>query len=283
VVLLFAAEGALRLAGWITLTRRARQAAADVGAADLRILSIGESTTFGLGVAPEEAYPAVLGPLLESALAGRKVASLNRGVPGLTTAAMVRSLPEKLALYRPQVVTIMAGANDYNAQLNGLEDPVDGLLPAVLGRWVADLRLYKMARLAMEQRRPGVKVEGGEILFYRHGASRNILYDEPRDADRIAAVTARLEENLEVLIGLCRAAGARPALVGYIQAIEENRVLERVAARAGVPYVSSFVHLDQRPPDLFGADGWHPSPRGHRHIAAALAPVVADLAAEHAE
>ncbi len=280
VVLVLAAEGALRLAGWITLSRRARQAEAEMGAADVRLLFLGESTTFGLGVGPDQAYPAQLQALLAGQAGRPRVASINRGVPGLTTTAMVRSLPEKLEVYRPHMVVILAGANDYNEQLNGLEEAGDGLLPAPARRRVSGLRLYKMIRLAVELRRPGVKMEGGEVLFYRHGASRNILYQEPRDEARIAAVTARLEANLETLIRLSREAGARPVLMGYLQAIEENRVLERVAERTGVPYVSTFIHLHERPPDLFVEDGWHPSARGHRHMAEALAPVVRRLAAE---
>ena len=276
VLFLILAELALRLAGWITLSRRARSVEADLSATPgvMRVLHIGESTTFGHGVAPEEAYPAVLARLLQERRPGQPVASFNRGVPGLTTTGMLRTLPDKLAIIHPDLVTIMAGANDYNERLNGLRPADDTWLPGPVYRWVSGLRLHKVARLALDLRRPGVKVKDGEILYYRHGASKNILYEKPRDEDKVARVTALLWSNLEKMIRLCREAGVPVVLVGYIQAIEENAVLESVAAELGIPYVSTFIDRDARPPDLFVEDGWHPSPVGHRHIAGQIVGVI---------
>jgi lysophospholipase L1-like esterase len=278
-------ELTLRLAGWVTLRGRAAEGGASDPAA-FRILNLGESTTFGLGVQPHQAYPAVVADILRQRHPERRLQSVNRGVPGLVTASMLRTLPDKLAELRPDLVTILAGANDYNEQLNGLENPDEFWLPSPLASFVPRLRLYKLARLAFDLTRPGVKIEHGEVIYYRHGASQNILYESPIDDAKIARVTARLEGNLEKMITLARQAGARVVLVGYLQAIEENRVLQRVAERAGVPFVSTFIDRDRRPADLFGADGWHPSPLGHRHIAEAMAdsiePILAPASADRA-
>jgi lysophospholipase L1-like esterase len=277
VITLVLAELALRLAGWATLTLRAHSAGAEnPDPAAFRMLHIGESTTFGLGVPPSSAYPAVVAALLRERHPERAFQSFNRGVPGLVTASMRRTLADKLDRLRPALVTILAGANDYNDQLNGLENE-DSALPAPLAALVHDLRIYKMARLAWDLSRPGVKLDHGEIISYRHGRSKNILYDEPRDEARIAAVTARLEANLEAMIAECRSHGAQVLLLGYIQAIDENRVLQRVAARTGVPYVATFIDRDARPADLFTADGWHPSETGHRHMAEELADAIEPL------
>ena len=276
-ILLFAvlAEITLRLAGLITVTMRARQVERDLasvpGAA--RVLHIGESTTFGLGVKPDEAYPAVLAGLLEERYPGRRFVGLNRGIPGLTTTAMLRTLPDKLQVVRPGLVTIMAGANDYNDQLNGLRPARESWVPA----FVSDLRVYKMTRLAFELARSDVKRENGEILFYRHGASKNILYEEPKDEEKIRRVTKDLRTNLVEMIRLCRRKGVSVVFVGYIQAIEENAVLSAVAEEQGIPFVSTFIHLHERPPGLFGEDGWHPSPAGHRHIAGKIADALGDF------
>lgn len=263
-------ELTLRLAGWVTLRGRAAGGEASDPAA-FRILNLGESTTFGLGVQPHQAYPAVVADILRQRHPERRFQSVNRGVPGLVTASMLRTLPDKLAEPRLDLVTILAGANDYNEQLNGLENPDEFWLPSPL---------------AFDLTRPGVKIEHGEVIYYRHGASQNILYERPTDDAKIARVTARLEGNLEKMITLGRQAGVRVLLVGYLQAIEENRVLQRVAERAGVPFVSTFIDRDRRPADLFVADGWHPSPLGHRHIAEAMAdsiePILAPAPADRA-
>jgi lysophospholipase L1-like esterase len=269
------AEISLRLVGLITVTVRTRQVERDLASVPgaVRVLHIGESTTFGLGVKPDEAYPAVLARLLEERYPRRRFVALNRGVPGLTTTAMLRTLPDKLQVLRPDLVTIMAGANDYNDQLNGLRPAEGNWLPAP----VYDLRVYKMIRLAFELARSDVKMENGEVLFYRHGASKNILYEEPRDEEKIARVTKDLRANLAEMIRFCRRQGVSVVLVGYIQAIEENAVLSAVAAEEAIPYVTTFIHLHERPPDLFGEDGWHASPTGHRHIAGEIADALGDL------
>ena len=75
---------------------------------------------------------------------------------------------------------------------------------------------------------------------------------------------------------LCRRSGVSVVLVGYIQAIEENAVLSAVAEQEGIPYVSTFIHLHERPKGLFGEDRWYPSPTGHRHIAGKIADTLGD-------
>ena len=273
VSLLVFLELALRFAGWVTLRGRAAGGEAPDPAA-FRILNLGESTTFGLDIQPHRAYAAVVAEILRQRHPERRFQSFNRGVPGLVTASMLRTLPDKLAELRPDLVTILAGANDYNEQLNGLENPAEYWLPSPLASFVHGLRLYKMARLAFDLTRPGVKIEYGEVIYYRHGASKNILYEVPTDKQKIARVTAQLEANLDKIIALARQAGARVLVVGYLQVFEENRVLQRVAKRAGVPFVSTFIEPDRRPANLYVADGWHPSPLGHRHIAEAIADAI---------
>ena len=108
-------------------------------------------------------------------------------------------------------------------------------------------------------------------------AAKNILYEEPRDEEKIARVTEQLRANLAEMIHLCRQQGVPVVLVGYIQAMEENAVLSAVASAEAVPYVETFIHLHERPADLFGEDGWHPSPSGHRHMAGKIAETEDDL------
>jgi lysophospholipase L1-like esterase len=271
-------ELVLRLLGWMTLRVRGPGGEAPDPSA-LRILHLGESTTFGLGVEPQQAYAAVVADILRQRHPERRFQFFNRGVPGLVTASMLRTLPDKLAELRPDLITILAGANDYNEQLNGLENPDGFWLPSPLASFVHGLRLYKMGRLALDLTMPGVKLEHGEVIYYRHGASANILYETPSDPAKIAAVTARLEANLEKIITLGHQAGAQVLLVGYLQVTEENKVLRRVADRAGVLFVSTFIDRDRRPADLFIADGWHPSPAGHRHIAEAIVNAIESILA----
>ena len=157
MLLLASLEVGLRLAGWATLALRARRAGIDAGQdAWHGFLHLGESTTFGLGVAREEAYPAVVAGLLEKRHPGNRFVSVNRGVPGLVTSAMRRTLGEKLAIVHPTLVTIMAGANDFNDELNGLDSR--SRTPEGMD-FLSALRVYKAGWLALQLMRPDVRLD----------------------------------------------------------------------------------------------------------------------------
>lgn len=272
LVIIAGLELTLRLAGSVILALKTGSAQTpDPGV--FRILHLGESTTYGLEVPSEQTYVAQLESLLKESRPERPVQSFNRGVPGIVTTSMLQTLPDKLSSLRPDLVIIMAGANDFNEELNGLQPPGASQLPA----WVRGIRLYKVVRLALDMLRKDVKVEHGEVIYFKYGGSKAILYDTPRDEEKISQVTARFEDNLGLMIELCRQAGARVILVGYLQAFQENEMLRRTAQRWGIPYADCFIYPQRRSPSLFTADGWHPSASGHRHIAQTLLPLVAPL------
>ncbi len=74
-----------------------------------RIVAFGNSLTAGLGVAPDQAYPAHLQRQLDAA--GYRYAVVNAGVSGETTAGGLRRLPWILKS-RPSLVILELGAND---------------------------------------------------------------------------------------------------------------------------------------------------------------------------
>src|SRR6185436_21191567 len=107
----------------VLLLRMAMPAMAD----ERVIVALGDSLTAGLGVAPDEAYPA----LLESRLrqAGYAYRVVNAGVSGDTSAGAVRRLDWVLRS-RPEIVIVALGAND---GLRGLPVPAlrDNLIAIV--------------------------------------------------------------------------------------------------------------------------------------------------------
>ncbi len=95
------------------------------------------------------------------------------------------------------------------------------------------------------------------------------------------------EANLRVIVLRTRAAGARVLLVGmkvppnyggpYARQFEE--VYPRLATELGVPLMPFLLAGVAGEPNLNLADGIHPNPAGHRHVAANLLPYVEEILA----
>jgi acyl-CoA thioesterase-1 len=93
----------------VLLTLALLAGAMPAGAADRVIVALGDSLTAGLGVAADEAYPAVLEARLRQAGFAYRV--VNAGVSGDTSAGGLRRLPWVLRA-RPEIVIVALGAND---------------------------------------------------------------------------------------------------------------------------------------------------------------------------
>ena len=91
-----------------------------------RIVSLGDSHTFGWGVRQEESYPAVLEKLLTDKYPQRKFEVMNFGVPGYNTVQEVHAFLEKAQKLSPDLVIINFVLNDMDLP-NFLAIPPDPL------------------------------------------------------------------------------------------------------------------------------------------------------------
>jgi lysophospholipase L1-like esterase len=81
---------------------------------DTKILSFGDSITYGYGVARDKSYPAQLEALLNTKV-------INAGVSGEETSAGLRRLPSLLEKYKPQILILCEGGNDILRRKNMLK------------------------------------------------------------------------------------------------------------------------------------------------------------------
>lgn len=260
----------------VSTTDRMRSPALGPKGDVVRILALGDSCTFGLGVEDDETWPAQL----QAMLAERGVAAevVNAGVPGYTAFQGLRWLEARAEELDPDLLIVSFGFNDRDlwSSRSDLETARSLQVP----RWES---VASRSRLYIGMRR-----------LLRPGPPEPVLPEDPAAAK--AALRARLargavprlspDEFADVL-GQIEASGrARGSGVifatwpfrsqvdqGLRQTVRYQTLQEQVARRLEIP----LVHLAPAFIDAGGAlfvDHVHASPAGNRVAARAMLPAV---------
>jgi lysophospholipase L1-like esterase len=79
----------------------------------IRVISVGESSTFGFYDSDEGTYPALLGDVL-----GKRFEVINAGIPHSNSDNIRAMVLREILEYRPNVLTVYAGYNDAIEQMN---------------------------------------------------------------------------------------------------------------------------------------------------------------------
>lgn len=82
------------------------------GEQDFVVVALGDSYTFGYGVPYEQAYPTILGELLEERLEGRDVCVVNLAIPGYNTRQALGAFRERENDLNPDVLLLGYLLND---------------------------------------------------------------------------------------------------------------------------------------------------------------------------
>jgi lysophospholipase L1-like esterase len=266
-----------------------------------RVLCVGDSHTYGAGVARDETYPALLQRLLDEREPGAH-SVVNLGLPGLSSTQLRNRLPVWVQRYAPTLVVVWVGVNDawnraeLDTELGGGAAWLDAAasrsrLYRLLRVHLHDRELERYAARGPEERAWRVEaLEGGlddQIYTVRHdGVTERISHgrheappERPDDAGA-ARVGARIEGDLAAMADWLRDAGIPLVLVTYpIEASwyrVANQAAREVAARHDLALVESTLAVE-RIPEVERDWIWaaHPGSRIYREIAAEIAPVVA--------
>jgi lysophospholipase L1-like esterase len=260
---LAAVEVGLRLAAYLAAPWMRRSAAPNREAA-FRILCLGDSNTYGVGVARAETYPARLQQLLNARDGVPRSQVVNLGVPGTNAAQLLRRLPGYLALYRPHLVVVLVGANE--AWNPAGHDASVTSLAARAHRVLSNLRVYRLVLISAATWRSGSKdpladdVElelkhlrksgKAETMWeLHHGGTtatfRNPARPTPLEAD---AHEGLLRPVLEAIVREVRSAAVPLVLATYAAEsgpyASANRAIRAVAAALGVPIADAHGLAD---------------------------------------
>ena len=244
------------------------------GSNEFRVLSLGDSSTFGWGVLYQEAYPTVLAELLREALPELEIHVLNAACSGYSTHQGLEMLKRRGLKYRPDVVTIWFGWND-SVTWDGMTDAEHARLFA--REHLLDFSAtYRVLSYALRRR------THDSVGEERHETRARL----PRMP--VAEYQARLREMVELARAnqIAPGRGARVVLIqgcfrsqirsarkseGRFEPDQHQKAMAEVAEQLDVPMLSLCDELYQagmRTKDFL--DNGHRNPAGLRVVADAL-------------
>lgn len=229
-----------------------------------RILCLGDSCTFGLGVREDETFAAELQRLLDVAYDGRlRFEVANLGVTGYTSFQSRRQIERELPRLEPDLVVFLpTGLNDAGLAA-GPSDRELARRQDSLGFRLGSTRLARCLGLGALD----------HVIPAEGFAARN-----PGGAPRVPV--GEFAENLSDVADLCRAHGADLLLVAYELADRAHArdpslrarqaEFDRFAKERGVALADPRPALRNLKPSPMQQDGMHPTPAGHRILAGAV-------------
>ena len=223
LVYVLVAEAGLQIAAFfMRKSTRAEMPVAWV-TGNLRVLCLGDSNTYGLWLEhrEQEAYPQQLEALWNARVAAPKLEVLNLGFPGTNSSRLVRDLPRLLDTFRPDILILMVGVNDFWT----VPFPIDEAQEArpqksFLARHSLIYRLYDLFRRGQlaDEVEIVMDPEGSLARGARHKA---LVGDLEFDMSFVKAEPGfwgdaeALKDNLHRLVELARAAETTLYLMTY--------------------------------------------------------------------
>ena len=272
---------------------------------EYRILSLGESSTFGIGVADNETYSALLERALNQKYPHNHYRIINAGISAYSSTQSVRYLELRGLSFDPDAVLLYHEINDYlpttirdlgnneigitmtDAQLmSSLPFRINGLLFGISG-------LYRLVFLSAVRAR----IQSFDWQHFQSPFPAIGLADMPLAVPTILDVTTNRpiarggnvyfrrvsdterRENLEKLLTLCTARNIRLVIIHptYRRSQRHECLLTDFCHQHGLPLFESYDILHPADPDHAARmflDEFHPTAEGHRRLAEALADFI---------
>lgn len=211
--LLLALELLLQLSAWLLGTHQSR-APDQWLRKDIRVLALGDSNTYGLYLQPEDSWPAQLEKRWNETHPEQSIEIINLGYPGTNSFRLLANLPQILDTFRPDVVLLMIGFNDF---WTPAETPARPGEPTLMERARIHSRVYKLFFILREYLQDDVAVDTGarqmgtltredltpaemEIIRNMTGLNTDALKKLAAGEIKDPAIAARLETALKTIV-----------------------------------------------------------------------------------
>ena len=172
--------------------------------ADAVVLAFGDSITFGTGAGKNQSYPALLQGMI-----GRKVYAA--GVPGEVSAAGLARLPSALEYYKPQLLILCHGGNDFlrKAGKQQAAENIRAMVRAARDKGVAVMLIAVPEPGLMPSPPDFYKDIAKEFgIPYEDGALAKILRDNELKSDLIHPNAKGYVRLAEAVAGVLKKSGA---------------------------------------------------------------------------
>ena len=275
---------------------------------EFRILSLGESTTFGLGVPGSETYSALLQKLLQKTTS-RPVTVINAGISAYSSFQSLKYLELQGLKLQPDLVLFYHEVNDYlpsvirdhnlnefgilktdkelyDSRLHALNQWLlqKWALYAFLSRSVASYQIRRIENADVKN--PVEKIGLPDFRVGDVGEIRNGTAVLAPDIDATAlgrrVSDAERLENLTELISLCEQNETDLIIIhpSYRNSRRHECRLTRLCRERGVLMYEAHdaLHRTNIPSAEMFLDVWHPSVRGHQALAEGLTHLIKNRA-----
>lgn len=242
----------------------------------VRIAAIGDSHTFGTGVADDEPWPAVLGYALRALPGAPRCQVMNCGVPSLDTEEVMVWFETHVLPYQPDLVVYALFPND--TSLRGLQEesriPNQGRLMRLCDPNRSGAIGWLRNRSALAE-----TVASGlyhRLLLRRWAESQKVLFAEDFEG------WARARKAIAHGRDLARARNARFAMIhfpfflrvdGRLLSAEANRALKKFCAEEAIPCFDPEPLFDGIDLERLRANArdLHAGPEAHRIVGEGVA------------
>lgn len=281
-VALLVLEGLLRIAAAINAARLPERPAW-VGRS-WRILCLGDSNTYGLYVDKSKSYPRVLEALWNARNGEEDVEVLDMGFPVTNSSQLLKEIDRMVWAFRPNIVTVMIGANDYWTVPESAHESPDLRVRMVAWLWENSraYRLFYMLGHMLRGPRVRVSTMPGDLnhATVRYGGWAFNLGGKgrPRDGADDSPRGPELARNLESLPAHVTQIGAQLVFVTYASEGgfygAANGMIRAAAKESATPLIDVAAEFRELCPEdpcpyYFFPDG-HPTAAGYERIAQLL-------------
>lgn len=261
----------------------------------LRVATLGDSSTFGVGMHDDQTWSARLAAELKSR--GVEAEVLNGGVDGYTIRQGIERWRSMVSRWKPDVVVAAFGAVNEHWPVDETDAEKMQALAAAEGlgtrlRSIADASFVVQAARSMAD--PGGAERAARRLERQramqeylgpHAAERSWPFPRRVGLDEFRAAYGELQAEVEgagarlIVVAMPRRPAAeteRPVLLAYTRAVWRAAAEQRLQMLSVHARFRAAEAAGEPVPSLFIGDYWHPSIAGHAQIARWLAPMVLD-------